>query len=337
MSMPGRKYEAQSGYRYGFNGKETENSISSNSYDFGARLFNTKIGRWFSPDKIEIAGWQTYHFCLNNPIRFKDINGNVQKDPNGSIIFSPIKWVPYLSSAEANYVKLIIAQNDENRFKQAVVEIGYIYTDKGTPVKAYRVIGYYQRGYSFVKNKEGGQEQARFDEFVPVETSKGIKSNCYGNSVANGQFYIPDTEGLETFLKDEYKVMKTGNISKSAKFQEGDILKIGEDHYIKAIGKNNKGVTIWSSDFALDEEKTGTLDEVLADLENTYGKLEGQIFTLKNAKHWRKNGKDLIRPKDKPAIALVLNIQSPIDKPKDEYQVLQDQEHAEQEAKQRSN
>lgn len=51
--MPGRKYSAGSGYRYGFNGKEKDNSTGEGNLDFGARIFAVRLGRWLSVDPLQ--------------------------------------------------------------------------------------------------------------------------------------------------------------------------------------------------------------------------------------------------------------------------------------------
>jgi RHS repeat-associated protein len=87
MLMPGRKYPAAGGlYRYGFNGKENDNDISEgdgNTSDFGARMYDTRLGRFFSidPRAREFAFWSPYSFAGNNPIRFTDENGEGPGDP----------------------------------------------------------------------------------------------------------------------------------------------------------------------------------------------------------------------------------------------------------------
>ena len=85
MLMPGRKYSSTNGYRYGFNGKEKDNETygDANTYDFGARIYDPRLGRFLSPDPEEkIYVWQsTYAFASNNPVRFIDINGKGTGDP----------------------------------------------------------------------------------------------------------------------------------------------------------------------------------------------------------------------------------------------------------------
>ena len=41
-------------YRYGFNGMEKDDEVkgSGNSYDFGARMYDSRLGRWLSIDAL---------------------------------------------------------------------------------------------------------------------------------------------------------------------------------------------------------------------------------------------------------------------------------------------
>lgn len=79
MIMPGRATNSGS-YRYGYNGMEMDNEVSGNgnSYDFGARMYNPRIGRWMSRD---LLSWKKPHLTpyqgmKNNPIYFIDPDGN---------------------------------------------------------------------------------------------------------------------------------------------------------------------------------------------------------------------------------------------------------------------
>jgi RHS repeat-associated protein len=67
-------------YRYGFNGKEKDDEFSGegNSYDFGARIYDGRLGRWLSVDKFfrKFAPFTPYNFCINSPIFIIDIDGN---------------------------------------------------------------------------------------------------------------------------------------------------------------------------------------------------------------------------------------------------------------------
>lgn len=58
--------------------KDDEVSGQGNTYDFGARLNNVRLGRWFTTDKLAILQpeWSPYKVNKNNPIMYKDPDGN---------------------------------------------------------------------------------------------------------------------------------------------------------------------------------------------------------------------------------------------------------------------
>ncbi len=60
---------------YKFTGKERD---IETGYDyFGARYYDSRIGRWLSVDPLadKYPGWSPYNYCVNNPLRFIDPNG----------------------------------------------------------------------------------------------------------------------------------------------------------------------------------------------------------------------------------------------------------------------
>lgn len=76
--MPSR-YSGGSDYRYGFNGKERDDEAkgSGNSLDFGARIYDPRLGRFLSRDPLSdlFPYWTPYQFAGNNPIAALDIDG----------------------------------------------------------------------------------------------------------------------------------------------------------------------------------------------------------------------------------------------------------------------
>ncbi|MBI3138213.1 MAG: hypothetical protein HYZ15_06485 [Sphingobacteriales bacterium] len=81
--MPGRKYEAQSGYRYGFNGKEKDNEAKGegNQQDYGLRIYDTRLGKFLSVDPIfkSYPMLTPYQFASNVPIWCIDLDGGESK------------------------------------------------------------------------------------------------------------------------------------------------------------------------------------------------------------------------------------------------------------------
>ena len=81
MKMPGRSGQAASGkYRYGFNGKESDGEWTDNFgdfYDFGARMYDSRLGRWAAVDPLmaKYSSLSPYNGIGDNPIIFVDLDG----------------------------------------------------------------------------------------------------------------------------------------------------------------------------------------------------------------------------------------------------------------------
>ena len=68
-------------YRYGFQGQERDDEVKNlkgTSYDFGARMYDPRVGRFLSLDRkiMEYPFQSAYCFAGNSPILFLDINGD---------------------------------------------------------------------------------------------------------------------------------------------------------------------------------------------------------------------------------------------------------------------
>ncbi len=66
-------------YRRGFNGMEKDDEVKGlgKSYDFGARMYDSRVGRWLSVDELteKYPGTSCFSFVGGNPIRAIDPNG----------------------------------------------------------------------------------------------------------------------------------------------------------------------------------------------------------------------------------------------------------------------
>ena len=75
-------YEVDRAYKYGFNSMERDNEVKGkgNSYDFGARMYDPRVGRWLSIDPMfsKQPGWSTYKAMLDNPIIYSDPDGRTE-------------------------------------------------------------------------------------------------------------------------------------------------------------------------------------------------------------------------------------------------------------------
>ena len=78
MLEPGRNYSvANTDYRYGFNGKENDNDIENSVQDYGMRIYDGRLGRFLSVDKLtgKYPWFTPYQYAGNSPIATTDIDG----------------------------------------------------------------------------------------------------------------------------------------------------------------------------------------------------------------------------------------------------------------------
>jgi RHS repeat-associated protein len=80
MGMPGRTFNS-SGYRFGFNGKENDNEVKGdgNTVDFGARIFDPRLGKFQSTDPYNflLPNYSPYTALGNNPIFYIEKSGKI--------------------------------------------------------------------------------------------------------------------------------------------------------------------------------------------------------------------------------------------------------------------
>ena len=109
----GMQIAARSGsasdYRYGFNGMESDGEVSGddNSYDFGARMYNPRIGRWFATDAHSNAypSMSPYSAMINNPI--------IATDPDGKDIIIFI-FASENTESGAGHSSFAVGQDDKS-------------------------------------------------------------------------------------------------------------------------------------------------------------------------------------------------------------------------------
>jgi RHS repeat-associated protein len=79
FAMDERNFSS-SDYRFGFNGMEKDDEFTNTTshYDFGARIYDSRLGRWLAVDPLaaKYPNQSPYTFTLNSPVIFKDPDGN---------------------------------------------------------------------------------------------------------------------------------------------------------------------------------------------------------------------------------------------------------------------
>jgi RHS repeat-associated protein len=166
MSMPGRTFSVED-YRYGFNGKENQDELlgEDNSQDFGARMYDGRVGRWWGLDPLraKYPSVSPYAFCANSPILYLDKDGrdfeiyidhNIQTimiradiyTNNGNDESLAIEGVKQWLSLNGNY-KYKVGKGDEKVFYDIKFELN-VYCDNDKKLTMY-------------ENFQGGPDDSR--------------------------------------------------------------------------------------------------------------------------------------------------------------------------------
>ncbi len=110
------------GYRFGFQGQEKDDEVkgNGNSLDFGARIYDPRVGRWMSvdPDFSKYPWISPYNFVSNSPISRVDPSGK------GDFYFMGIKIGN--DGKEDNEIYLV--KDDDIKLAQAINQAeGHVY------------------------------------------------------------------------------------------------------------------------------------------------------------------------------------------------------------------
>lgn len=123
-------YFVSNSYRYGFNSMERDDEIygAGNSVNFTFRMYNTRLGRFMSPDPLIVYGQQypelsSYQFASNQPIWAIDLEGLQRLIVTTPVLFGQDKTT--IRTEEASTVQRRTAEAGvAMRHPQAAARVG---------------------------------------------------------------------------------------------------------------------------------------------------------------------------------------------------------------------
>jgi RHS repeat-associated protein len=191
VSLDGRTVESDF-YRRGFNGMEKDDEFKGkrNSYDFGARMFDARLGRWLTidPHFSNQPNQSSYKTFLNSPLNVIDPNGKDDylintKTGEIHVIKTDCSWDSFSLTTDFDG-----AYSERIRLEKNLD--GYVNFPVG-------VLGSSRYGGVQEPGMKGGEEVGSGDHYLKPETAAGLI----------GLLYVAKQEGLSISMGD----MSTSN------------------------------------------------------------------------------------------------------------------------------
>ena len=234
MQMPGRKYNATNGYRYGFNGKENDNDVKGqgNQQDYGLRIYDPRLGRFLSVDPLgnQFPWNSVYCYAEGDPVNYIDLDGGEKPPVKAQAV--PVSMRPVIEAVHSEALPLALQQA-----KQRAMSIGIPLTPEQKKAADQAAI------IRQTLSKQATLQQGGMLGSAEHKIAKG-RFNLYGK-------YLPGVSDIDdglTFIGN----MKAGNY-KAAAFTALFFLPGGD--FLKPL-KNLKGAGKFGGNACLDYAKS---------------------------------------------------------------------------------
>jgi RHS repeat-associated protein len=315
-------------YSFGFNGMEKDNEMKGegNSLDFGARIYDSRLGRWLAVDKLKFKHpyVSPYNFVLNKPLLFIDPNGkdvyiyymrsgdkfDFSHTAVGQGYNNKITYFAALGNFVHYYIEEVHNNDGSMSEYRRISEVGTmkLYMDMGDVVFKYRI---------------------KFDPYIETQVQQWAKSwaanpgsadgwpctkqvkNLLKNSFLSTGYSETDADKMTSILIDYYFPTQ---LTEREMFERGfdsyDLMykdeKIGRYiHKTITFTKDGKKITkTVEKEIVVNEDKTVTetiCSETTSKEENIRG-LSGGDWLFKSSKEKRKESKEVLdkKPPEKP-------------------------------------
>lgn len=219
MLLSGRSWEVGSGYRYGFNGKESDPELyeDGNIYDYGFRIYNSRLGKFLSTDPLfKNFPWYTpYQFAGDKPIACLDLDGLEDVYYNG-ILINDLSMVPALDVFNSTEIgKLYLSKFIDKSINSSVSL--FVYEDNRLDIEGGNTTFIPYADLLNFSNNQNDNKQGFADRYmngdiaaVELFVSSGALQDAVtsGNSV---EFMVLNTKTDNGLTSDDYSTPVEGD------------------------------------------------------------------------------------------------------------------------------
>uniref|UniRef100_UPI00293BEB0E RHS repeat-associated core domain-containing protein n=1 Tax=Flavobacterium ajazii TaxID=2692318 RepID=UPI00293BEB0E len=178
--------------KYKYNGKELQDELGLNMYDYGARNYDPSLGRWMNIDPLaELSRrFSPYTYALNNPVYFIDPDGMLAEPPVGfeaedATIYKDKDGSWIYSKEDATWYGMFGAKNISNRVQLDDVVVEYD-SNEGT--------------YFDKDNKGSGEYGPYIPDAVGISLTVSVNTGIFGSFGGNIGGAIDVHNNVEGFV-----------------------------------------------------------------------------------------------------------------------------------------